>query len=105
MSHHIVGKGYNINISRSLSVSEKSTLHPVSSRKYAKFRISYAGSAVVVRVDGKDNILSVFKVLAHILYLAGKNMGHGNLYRRGKVDDNLFVLRRLPDIDNSVANL
>ena len=52
----------------------------------------------------KNNILTVFQMIIHVLDLARIYMRHGHLYRARKVNDRLVVCSRLPYIQNSVAH-
>ena len=51
MADHIHGKCHDVHISRSLAVSEKRSLHTVSSRQHAELRIADTAAPVVVRMD------------------------------------------------------
>ena len=55
-------------------------------------------------MQGKNHVIPVLQVLAHILHLAGIDMRHGKFHCARKIDNCLPVCRRLPDIQNRVAD-
>ena len=58
-----------------------------------------------MRMKTQNNIFTIFHILAHILNLAGKHMGHGHLYRTGQIDNCLVVCCGLPYIQNRIHHL
>ena len=56
-------------------------------------------------VEGDNDVLAVFQVVAHILYLVGVDMGHGQLHCYGEVDYHLVIGSGLPYVQHGVAYL
>ena len=63
---HIHGKGDNIDVAGSFSVSEEGAFHSVGAGKKSKLGVGHACSAVVVGVKRKGDEFAVFKIFAHI---------------------------------------
>ena len=64
---HIHAKCNNVNVTGTFSVSEQCTFDTVGTCKDTKLRCRHTASSVVVRMQGKYNILSVFQMLMYIL--------------------------------------
>ena len=58
-----------------------------------------------MRMEGNDDVLPIVQVSAHVFNLVGIHMRHGHFHGGRQIDDDLFLCRRLPDIDNLVADL
>ena len=56
-------------------------------------------------MDRQDDVVTVFQVLRDIGDLGGKDVRHGHLHRRRQVDDGLAVCRRLPNVEDGVADV
>ena len=57
-------------------------------------RIRNAGTAVIVRVNGDGNMLTVFEIFVHIFDLTCVDVGETELDRYGKIDDYVVVFVR-----------
>ena len=75
-----MANGYDIHVTGTLAVSKQGSLNTVCACKNSHLGIADAAAAVVVGMQGNDNVVSVFQVFAHILYLAGINVRHGVLH-------------------------
>ena len=102
---HIQGKGDNVNVSGTLTVSEDRSFDPVRPGQDSHLRVGNAGSTVIVRMQGQHHIVPVLQIVRHILNLVRIDMRHGKLYGRRQVDDRLPVRFRLPHIKNRIADL
>ena len=98
------GKCDDVHISGPLPISEQSSLYAVRSGQNTKLRVADSAPTVVVRMQGENHVVPVLQVLAHILHLAGIDMRHGKFHCARKIDNCLPVCRRLPDIQNRVAD-
>ena len=103
-SKHIHSHGDDIDVARPLAVAEQRPFDAVRPGQEGHFRVGYARAAVVMRMDGQDDVVAVFQVLRHIGDLGGEDVRHGHLHRRRQVDDGLAVSRRLPYVQNGVAH-
>ena len=101
---HIHGQGDHIHIAGPLAVSEEGTLHPVGSCQQSQLRIRHAGAPVVVGVQGHGNVLPILQVLAHVLHLAGVDMGQAHLHSHGQVDNDVVVFAGLQHIQHGIAH-
>ena len=101
---HIERKRDDIYVARTFAVSEKCSLDAVAACEKSHFAIRNGASAVIVRMERNDQILSVMEMLAHIFDLICINVRHGMGNRYGQIDDDLVVFVRLPDIDDLVTN-
>ena len=101
----VEGEGHEIDVARPLAVAEQGAFHPFRPREQPRLRRSHGAAAVVVRMHGQNPALGEGEMLAHVLHLPGKNVGHCRLHRRGQIDDRLFLRRRRPDFQNGVAHL
>ena len=104
MRIHIESDSDNIHISGSLAISKQRSLHPVCSCQKGQFRICHTASAVIVRVNGQYDTVTVFHVFAHIFDLACVHVRHGELNGDRKIDDDFPVRRRLPDVQDRIAH-
>ena len=102
---HIHSQRNDVHISGTLSISEKRSFDTVSACQDSHLRVCHACSAVVVRMQGKNNVFTVFQVLAHILDLACIYVGHGKLHGTWKIDNRFPIRCGLPYIQNCVADL
>ena len=102
---HIHGQGHHVHVAGALSISKEGSLYAVGSCQQAHLGVRHAAAAVVVGMQGDDDVVAVFQVLAHVLNLAGVYVGHGMLDRHRKVDDRLFIRRGLPHVEHRVADL
>ena len=104
LGEHIHGKCDNIHISGTLSVAEKGTFNAIRPCKNAKLCIADAGTAVIVRMQGKNHILSVAQMFIKIFYLACKYMRHCVFHSSRQIDDRLIIFCRLPYIKNCITH-
>ena len=102
---HIHGHRYQIHITGSLTVSKQGTFYPVCACQYAQLCVSHAAASVVVRMDGKHHVVTIFDVLADVLDLAGKYVRHGGLHRCRNIHDDLPVRSGLPYVQHGVAHI
>ena len=73
---HIEGNCNNINVTRSLTVSEKCSLNSVSTRQKTHFGVGNGASSVVVGMERNKHAIAVLKVFMHILNLICINVRH-----------------------------
>ena len=102
---HIERNGYDIGITRSLTVSEKRSLNSVAARKQSHFGVCYRTAAVVVGVKRDKHVFSVLEIIVHILNLICVDVRHRDLDGYGQVDDHLPLCCGLPYIKHRVADL
>ena len=105
MGEHIHCHGHNIHVSGTLTISEKCSLDTISSGQNTQLRRCHTAATVVVRMQGKNNIVSVFQMLADILDLCCKYMRHRIFHGRRNIDDRLGICLWLPYIQNGIAHL
>ena len=82
---HVHADRDNIHVSGSLAVSEQRSLDTVCSGKDTHLCIGNAAAAVIVRMKGKNDIIAVFQVFAHVFHLACINVRHGKLTVLGRL--------------------
>ena len=104
LREHIHRQRHDIDVAGALAVAEEGAFNAVGAGQYAQFRVRDRASAVVVRMEGDDDRIAVFEVVAHILDLVRVDVGHRQLNGDREIDDGLVVGRRLPDVQNSVAD-
>ena len=102
---HIHADRDDIDVARALAVAEQRALDAVRTGQDAHLRIGDAAAAVVVRMQREHDVVAVLEMLVHVSDLHRKDMRHAHLDRCRQVDDGLAVSRRLPDIEDSVADL
>ena len=105
LSEHIERERYYISVTGSFTVAEECSLNSVSACKKSHLGVCHGASSVVVGVERNDDVLSVFEIVIHILYLICVNVRHRYLNGHGKIYNHLFVSRRLPYVKNCVAYL
>ena len=94
LSIKIERKGYEIDISSPLAVSEERALDPFGSREHTELRRGDCRSAVVVRVQADYCVFAVGETAAEILYLIGKKIRRAALDGRGEIQYHFVVLIR-----------
>ena len=104
VGEEVHGHGDDVHVAGPLAVAEEGPLDPVAAGQQGQFARRHGGAAVVVGVDGHDDVFAVVQVLAHVLDLLGVHMGHGHLHGRGQVDDDLAVRAGLPHVDDFIAD-
>ena len=63
---HVHRDGDDVDVARALPVAEECALDTVCTREQPHLRICYAAAAVVVRVEGKDDAVTVFQPLIDV---------------------------------------
>ena len=102
---HVHCKCNNIHISGTLPVAKQRSLDAVRTCQNTHFRISNATPAVIVRMQGYDNILTIVHMLAHVFNLLCINMRHTHFHSHRQIDDDLVVRSWLPYIQYGIADL
>ena len=102
---HIHRHRDDVHVARAFPVAEQRSLDAIRPRQETHLRICYAAAAVVVRVEGEDDAVTVFQPLVDVGNLHPVDMRHRHLHRRRQIDDRLAVGRRLPHVEHSVADL
>ena len=102
---HVHCQGDDIHISGTLSIAEQRPLDAVCTCQNAHFRICNTTTAVIMRMQGYDDILTIFHMLAHIFNLLCVNMRHAHFHGYRKIDDDLVLWGWLPDIQYGIADL
>ena len=105
LGKHVQSQGNDIRVSGAFTVAEQGSLDPVRAGQQAQFAVRHAATPVVMGMEGDHHAVTVIQMLAHIFYLAGVNVRHGMLYCHRKIDNHLFLRRRLPDIQHSIADI
>ena len=96
--------GDDVRVACPFAVAKERSFYAVRTGEHGHFCIGNTSAAVIVGMDGKDNGITVGKVLGKIGHLGGKDMGHGHLHRRWQVDDDLPVWLRFPHVEDCVAD-
>ena len=73
---HIHAECYNVNITCSFAVSEKSSFDSVTACEQAHFTVGNRTTSVIVRVEGNNKVFPVVEVVAHIFNLICVHMRH-----------------------------
>ena len=102
---HIHRNCDDVDVARALPIAEERALDTVCARQKPHLCIRYTAAAVVVRMEGKNNTVTVFQPLVDIGNLHAIDVRHRHLNCRGKIDDRLAVRRRLPHIEDGIADL
>ena len=102
---HIHCQSDDIHVAGALAVAEQGALHPVGACQQGQFGIRHAGAPVVVGVQGECHVLPVLEVLAHVLHLAGVDVGHAHFHGDREVDDDVVVRAGFQHIEDCVADL
>ena len=103
-SEHIHRHRDDVHVARALPIAEERALDAVCARQKPHLCIRYTAAAVVVRMEGKNNTVTVFQPLVDVGNLHPVDMRHRHLHCRGKIDDRLAIGRRLPHIENGIAD-
>ena len=101
---HVHSHRNDIDVARAFAVAEQRAFNTVRTSEDAHLRIGYAAAAVIVRMKRKNNVIAVFEVFVHVGNLHGKDMRHTHLNRSRQIDDGFAVGRRLPDIEDGIAD-
>ena len=80
-------------------------LDSVGTCQNTHFCICHAAATVIVRMQGNNDIFTIFHMFAHIFNLARIHMRHCQLYGYWKVDDAFVIRSRFPHIQYGIANL
>ena len=102
---HIHGDGNDVHVARALAVAEQRALHAVRAGQQAQLGVGHAAAPVVVRVQAKDDVLTILQVVAHVFDLVGIHMAHAHGHGDGQVDDNGLFRRGLQNVQHRVADL
>ena len=92
LSIKIERKGYEIDISSPLAVSEERALDSFSSREHTELCRGDCRSAVVVRVQADYCIFAVGETAAEILYLIREKIRRAALDRRGQIQYHFVII-------------
>ena len=95
----------DVDVAGPLAVAEEGPFNPVGAGQQPHLRVGDGAAPVVVGVEGDDDRVAVFEVVAHILDLVGVDVGHRQLDGDREVDDRFMVGGRLPDVQDGVADL
>jgi hypothetical protein len=99
------GHGDDVHVAGALAIAEQRTLDAVGAGQHAQLRRRHGTAAIVVRVQGHDDAVAARDVITEPLDLVRIDVRRAHLHRRRQVDDRLAVRRRLPDLDDRVADL
>ncbi len=102
---HVQCQCHHIHIAGTFAVAEQRAFHTVSTRHQSQFCCSDARAAVVVRMQGDDDIFAVVDVAAHPFDLVGIDVRCRHLHGGRQVQDEFVVGRRLNLGDHGVADL
>ena len=105
LREEIEGEGDDIDVAGALPVAEEGALDAVAACEKSHFAVRNGASAVVVGVEGNDDVFAVLQVFVHVFDLCSIDMGHGMRDGDGEVDDDLIVRSRIPDVENGVGDL
>ena len=105
LREHVIGERQDVDIARTLTVSEERTLDTVCTGKQCKLCGRDTLTTIVVRVHGQNHLLTVLEVLRHILDLIGIDIRRIHLHRGRQVDDDLAALTALPCVEHGVTDL
>ena len=105
LREHVIGERQDVDITRTLTVSEERTLDTVCTGKQCKLCGRDTLTTIVVRVHGQNHLLTVLEVLRHILDLIGIDIRRIHLHRGRQVDDDLAALTALPCVEHGVTDL
>lgn len=67
LCEHVQRHGHDIDVTRTLAVTEQGTLDAVGAGQQGQFGSGNAGTAVVVRMQRDDQIFAIVEVAAHPL--------------------------------------
>ncbi len=81
LAEHIEGDRHDIGVAGAFAVAEQRALDPVRPGQKSHLGGGHAGAAVVVGMDAYHHVLTVFDMLAHILYLVCIDVYRCHLYR------------------------
>lgn len=102
---HVHADGHDIGIARSFAIAKQSSFNAVGAGQDGHFGIGHARPPVVVGMDRQYDVVAVLEVLRDVSDLRGKDVRHGHLHRRRQIDDGLAVGRRLPNVEDGVADI
>ena len=105
MAEQVHGHGDDVHVAGAFPVAEKGAFHPVGACQQTQFGIRHGTAPVIVGVEGDDDVFPVVKVLAHVLHLAGIDVGRTHLHRHRQIDNHRPFLGGLPNVDDPVADL
>ena len=104
MAVHIHCQCDCVNISGAFTIAEQTAFNAICTSQQAKFRICNPCTAVIVRMKGQNDRVTVFEILMHVFDLRGINMRHRHLYGGRQIDNHRFVRCRLHDIQYGIAD-
>ena len=101
---HVHGQGDGVHIAGALAVAEEAALDALGTGQHGQLGIRHAAAAVVVRMCGKNNAVTIFQMVGTPFDLVGVDVGHAHLHRDRQVDDHGAVRRGLHDVQHGVAD-
>lgn len=101
----VKGKGDQVDITRSLTVSEEGALDTVGARHLGQLCGGHGAATVVVWVKGDADLVSLRDVPTEVLNLVGVDVGRRHLDRGGEVENDRRFLRGLPGSLDSLTDL
>ena len=103
LREYIEGHTGDIRVSCPFTVSEYCTLYSVGSCHKSKLGGSHCAASVIMGMKAHVDGVPVFEVFAAVLYLVGVNICRSHFHCGRKIYDDLFIRRRLPNIQHGVA--
>jgi len=100
----IQGKGDEVNIASSLTVTKEATLHSIGTSHLCQLSGSHCAATVIVRVEGNADFLALTDVAAEVLDLVSINVRGRHLNCGREVEDDGVIDRRLPSLLDRLAN-
>ena len=102
---HVQSQCDNVHVTGTLTVAEQGALDTVAAGKQPQFAVCHSTAAVVVGVQGDDDIFPTVQVVAHVFDLISINVRHGVGNRNRQIDDDRIFRCRFPDFQYGVADL
>ena len=102
---HVHRQRDGIDVAGTLAVAEETALDALGTGQHGQLGVGDAAAAVVVRVSGKNDTVTIFQVVGAPLDLVGVDVRHAHLDRDRQVDDHGAVGRGLHDVQHGVADL
>ena len=104
LGQQVQTQGHQVHVAGALAVAEQAPLDPVRPGQVAQLRGGHTRAAVVVGVQGQDDVLPVVQVTAHPLDGVRVHVGGGHLHGGGQVDDHLPSVADLEGLGHLVAD-
>ena len=105
LREQVHGQRDNVHVARALAVAEQRALDPIRAGQHAELGGGHRAAAVVVRMERQHQAVAARDLAEEPLDRVGVEVRRVHLHRRGQVEDDLLIRRRLDDVHHRLADL